>query len=135
MLTTVADMRIGNLMTINPVVIDSDQPVSEAERVLKTYRVSGLPVVEMGTVVGVISQADILTARSSELISGNWSRLRVRNIMTSPPISVHVETTVERAIRLMLDQHIHRLVVVDDEDRPVGVVTPLDILRLLLDEP
>jgi CBS domain-containing protein len=99
------------------------------------YRVSGLPVVEMGTVVGVISQADILTARSSELISGNWSRLRVRNIMTSPPISVHVETTVERAIRLMLDQHIHRLVVVDDEDRPVGVVTPLDILRLLLDEP
>jgi CBS domain-containing protein len=89
----------------------------------------------MGTVVGVISQADILTARSSELISGNWSRLRVRNIMTSPPISVHVETTVERAIRLMLDQHIHRLVVVDDEDRPVGVVTPLDILRLLLDEP
>jgi predicted transcriptional regulator len=135
MLTTVADMRIGNLMTINPVVIESDQPVSEAERVLKTYRVSGLPVVEMGTVVGVISQADILTARSSELISGNWSRLRVRNIMTSPPISVHVETTVERAIRLMLDQHIHRLVVVDDEDRPVGVVTPLDILRLLLDEP
>jgi CBS domain-containing protein len=55
--------------------------------------------------------------------------------MTSPPISVHVETTVERAIRLMLDQHIHRLVVLDDEDRPVGVVTPLDILRLLLDEP
>lgn len=134
MATVVTDMRIGNLMSVDPVVIEAEQPVAEAERLLKTYRISGLPVVEAGTTVGVISQVDILVARSSELISGNWPRLRVRHIMSTPPVSVHVETTVERAARLMVDRHIHRLVVVDDRDRPVGVITPLDLLRLLIDE-
>lgn len=134
MATTATDMRIGNLMTIDPVVIGSEQPVSEAERLLKTYRVSGLPVVEDGATVGVISQVDILVARSSELISGNWSRLRVRHIMSTPPVTVHIEADVLGAARLMLDRHIHRLVVVDSQDRPIGVITPLDILRILLDD-
>jgi predicted transcriptional regulator len=130
------DLRVGNLMTIDPIVIESDATLSEAERLLKTYRISGLPVVEHGATVGVISQVDIMIARSSGLISGNWGRLRVRHIMSTPPVTVHIETSIQRAARLMVDRHIHRLVVVDGENHPVGVISPLDLLRLLIgDDP
>jgi CBS domain-containing protein len=66
------------------------------------------------------------------MIGANWSRMRVRHLMSAPAITVHAGTSPERAAELMLTRHIHRVVVVDDEDGPVGVLSSLDLLRLLL---
>jgi CBS domain-containing protein len=127
-------LRVGNLMTVDPVVIDPEATVHEAELMLKTYRISGLPVVAGGEVVGVISQTDLLNARSSELIGANWDRVKVRHLMSRPAVTVHLATTVNRAARLMLEEHIHRVVVVDPDGAPVGVLTTSDLMRALLPE-
>jgi CBS domain-containing protein len=128
------ELRVGNLMTIDPITISADASASEAEQLLKTYRISGLPVLEGDGLAGVISQTDLLSARSSELISANWERLRVRHLMTRPPLTVNATASVRSAARRMIDHHIHRLVVIDEADHPIGVITPLDLLRSLLDE-
>jgi CBS domain-containing protein len=135
MLAQAADLRIGNLMTIDPIVVHPEAMASEAERLLKTYRVSGLPVVDEGEVKGVISQLDLMVAHSSEMIGANWDRLRVRHLMSAPAVTVHADATVASAAREMLSRHIHRLVVVGDDGAPVGVVTPLDLLRSILEDP
>jgi len=127
-------LRVGNLMTVDPVLIDAEAPAREAELLLKSYRISGLPVTADGTVVGVLSQTDLLNARSSELIGANWDRVRVRHLMTRPAVTVHLATSVTRAARLMLEEHIHRVVVVDAEGAPIGVLTSTDLLRALLPE-
>lgn len=131
---TTTKLRVGNLMTVDPVVIGPDATVHEAELMLKSYRISGLPVTAAGVVVGVISQTDLLNARSSELIGANWERVKVRHLMSRPAVTVHLGTTTTRAARLMLEQQIHRLVVVDEEGAPVGVLTSTDLLRALLPE-
>jgi CBS domain-containing protein len=128
---TADDIRVGDLMTSDPVVIESEASATEAERLMKTHRVSGLPVVEGGVGVGVISRTDLMVARSSQLIGGNWPRLLVRHLMSSPAITVSVGTSPARAAELMVTRHIHRVVVVDDGDAPIGVVSALDLLRLL----
>lgn len=133
-MTTRTLVRVGNLMTVDPVVIDPEATVHDAELMLKTYRISGLPVVAGGEVVGVISQTDLLNARSSELIGANWDRVKVRHLMSRPAVTVHLATTVNRAARLMLEEHIHRVVVVDPDGAPVGVLTTSDLLRALLPE-
>lgn len=125
-------VRVGNMMSVDPIVIDAEAPISEAELLLKSYRISGLPVVQDGILVGVVSQTDLLNARSSDLIGANWERVKVRHLMTRPAVTVHLNTSVERAARLMLEQHIHRLVVVDEEEEPIGVLTSTDLLRTLL---
>jgi len=125
-------IRVGNLMSVDPIVIDAEAPITEAELLLKSYRISGLPVVQDGILVGVLSQTDLLNARSSDLIGANWERVRVRHLMSRPAVTVHLNTSVERAARLMLEQHIHRLVVVDEEAEPIGVLTSTDLLRTLL---
>jgi CBS domain-containing protein len=130
---TKISLRVGNLMSTEPVVVDPEALASEAELLLRSYRISGLPVVENATLVGVISQTDLLNARSSELIGENWSRVRVRHLMTRPAVTVHIASSVEHAARLMLDRHIHRLVVVDDNDAPIGVITTSDLLRVTLE--
>ncbi len=129
MIATIDTLRAGNLMTLDPITIGSDQPASDAERLLKTYRVSGLPVVDGDELVGVISQADLMVARSSEMIGVNWDRMRVRHLMTHPAISIHQTATLAHAAKLMIRHHIHRLVVVSDEGQPIGVLTTLDLLR------
>jgi CBS domain-containing protein len=131
-MTTTTTPRVGNLMTVDPVVVDAEAPVTKAELLLKSYRISGLPVVADGALVGVISQTDLLNARSSELIGANWDRVRVRHLMSRPAVTVHMNTSVERAARVMLEQHIHRVVVVDEDDVPIGVLTSTDLLRTLL---
>lgn len=130
-----SDLRVGNLMTIDPVVIGPDAPASEAERLLKAHHVSGLPVVSDDATVGVISQTDLVVARSSGMVGANWERVLVRHLMTTPAVTVHSGTSVARAAQLIVTRHIHRLVVVDDEDAPIGVVSSLDLLRVLLKDP
>jgi len=125
-------LRVGNLMTVDPVVIDPEASVHEAELLLKSYRISGLPVTLDGVVVGVISQTDLLNARSSELIGANWDKVKGRHLMSRPAVTVHLATTVARAARIMLDDHIHRVVVVDEEGAPIGVLTATDLLRVLI---
>jgi len=129
------DLKVGNLMSIDLVVIGADAPAIEAERLLKTYRVSGLPVVSDGVTTGVISQTDLEVARSSAIIHGTWERVLVRHLMTTPAVTVHIGTSLARAAQLMVTRHIHRLVVVDDEDAPIGVVSSLDLLRALVKDP
>ena len=131
----IADLRVGNLMTLDPVVIDPDATAAEAESMLKTYRVSGLPVVRTGEAIGVISQSDLVVARSSGMIAANWPRLRVRHLMSSPAVTVHVDSSVRQAAHEMLARHIHRLVVIADDGAPIGVVTPLDLLRSIFEDP
>ena len=131
----IADLRVGNLMTLDPVVIDPDATAAEAESMLKTYRVSGLPVVRTGEAIGVISQSDLVVARSSEMIAANWPRLRVRHLMSSPAVTVHVDTTRAPGSPRDAGTTHHRLVVIRDDGAPIGVVTPLDLLRSILEAP
>ncbi len=52
----------------------------------------------------------------------------VRRFMTADPVTVQSETDIRTLARMMIDAHIHRIIVVDDEDRPIGVVSGTDIL-------
>jgi CBS domain-containing protein len=135
MIVTKAELLVGNLMSIDPITIGPEASATEAERLLKTYRVTGLPVVDGEDLVGVISQSDLMVAHSSEMIGAHWDRMLVRHIMSTPAVTVDARDTVAVAAREMLVRHIHRLVVIGDEGRPIGVVTPLDLLRSLLDDP
>ena len=48
--------------------------------------------------------------------------------MTGDPVTVSQNTPVQKLAQMMLDAHIHRLIVVDREQRPVGIITSTDIL-------
>jgi CBS domain-containing protein len=122
-------------MTLDPIVVTAEALATEAERLLKTYRVSGLPVIQGGQLVGVISASDLLVARSSEMMRDHWDRMRVRHLMSTPAITVHGAASLGYAARQMVTRHIHRLVVVGDDGTPIGVVTTLDLLGSLLDDP
>ena len=125
---------VGDLMAIEPVVVRADAPLAEAARLMDGCHVSGLPVVDgAGTLVGVISQTDLLRARATEYLWANWPGLRVKHLMTSPALTVHRDAALTLAARKMERHHVHRLVVVADEDEtfPIGVLSTSDLVRAM----
>jgi CBS domain-containing protein len=136
-MTTTRRDTVGDLMALEPIVVRADAPLSEAAKLLERHHISGLPVVDgAGSLVGVISQTDLIRARTTEYLWANWPGLAVRHLMSSPAITVHRDTTIGEAARDMERNQIHRLVVVSDTDEllPIGVLSTSDIVRLMAEE-
>jgi CBS domain-containing protein len=124
---------VGELMTRDPILASVDLALADAAELMDFYRVSGLPVVDGdGCLVGVISQTDLLHARTTEALWHAWPGLAVRHLMTSPAVAVTANTAVDDAAALMERLHIHRLVVTAiDGSTPIGVLSVTDIVRAM----
>lgn len=138
MTTAFQQLRVADLMTLDPIVVDVDAPIETAEHLLSSYRISGLPVVDSDhRVVGVISQSDLLApeGRVGAMVRGRASGLRVGELMTAPVITVPLSASVVEAARIMRDERIHRVVAVDEAGRPIGVLSASDYVALVADAP
>jgi len=125
---------VGDLMTREVVSISADAGFQDAAMIMERHRISGLPVVDdLGALVGVVSNTDLVRSRATEHLWERWPGLAVRHIMTSPAITVFDTATVEEAAALMERHRIHRVVVVSAEDqtRPLGVLSTTDLIRTI----
>lgn len=131
-------LLVADVMTIDPVVVADDAPLEDVARLLRTYSISGLPVVDRdGILVGVISQTDLVAIEEApigRLIRTEASGLRVGELMSSPAITVPMTGSLAEAARLMRDRRIHRLVALSDDGRPVGVLSASDFVALYAEE-
>jgi len=152
-------LTAADIMTRSVVNVRPDQPLMEAEQMLVESRVGGAPVVEAGRLVGILSRGDIarvevlmmsLDGVVSDQLHWNvqadgfehsWrpdfggfrervAKLKVKDAMHREVITCRPETPLSEAADTMVRQHIHRLIVVE-QDRPVGIVSSLDILKLV----
>jgi CBS domain-containing protein len=124
---------VGELMTRDPVIVSIDAPVREVASLLDRYDISGLPVVDDdGALVGVISQMDLLRARADEDLWNRWTHLTAKDLMTSPALTATVRTSAFEATTRLEAHHIHRLVIVaDDEITPIGLLSTTDLVRAM----
>jgi len=128
---SLATRSVAELMTRDPIVASVDMPLVEAAQLMDFYRVTGLPVIDWsGRLVGVISQMDLLHARTTEALWADWPGLTVRHLMTEPAVSVRSDTSVAEAAKLMERARIHRIVVIgSDGETPIGVLSVTDLVR------
>lgn len=122
-------------MSSDPILVWPDTPVSDVADLLDRSGISGVPVVDWsGYLVGFVSRMDLVRVRASHSLWADWSRLCARHIMSQPAFTVTVDTSLDDAVRLMESQRLHRLVVVaDDGESPIGVLTATDLVRAMAD--
>ena len=106
-------------------------PLADAESIMDSRRVSGLPVVDRdGALVGVISSTDLRYARTTVPLAGAWPGLAVRHLMSHPAVTVTPDLGIADAARLMETHHIRRLVVTAaDRETAIGVLSISDLVR------
>ena len=121
---------VGEIMTANPVSISETASLAEAAKVLDARRISGLPVVDAnGTLVGVMSQTDLVRVRANTQLASNWPGLAVGRIMTTPALTIPMTATLDEAARLMDERRVHRLVVTNGAATPIGIISASDLVR------
>ncbi|MBC8345962.1 MAG: IMP dehydrogenase [Candidatus Marinimicrobia bacterium] len=109
-------------MIVDPVTLSADKTIRDAKKVMANYHISGLPVLEDGKLVGIITNRDIRFETDD--------RLSVRDRMTSDHlITVPVGTTLEEAKQVLQEHRIEKLLVVDDHNSLAGLITVKDIQK------
>ena len=125
---------VESLMTRSPVVVSEDDVIASVADLLAGYEITGLPVVDSADrLVGVISQTDLVRLRGSTLPWTGWHGLLVRDLMTAPAKTILATAQLDEAARQMTTERVHRLVVVDRRQVPIGVISESDIVREIAD--
>ncbi len=113
-----------DVMSATVVTVRDDLTLEQVAGILAENEISGAPVEDdEGTLLGVVSVTDVNRSAAEP-------SLLVRQIMTPIADTVTEETPVPEIARLMVAHHYHR-VVVTRRERPVGIVSSIDLLKLL----
>ncbi|MBE6496783.1 MAG: CBS domain-containing protein [Methanobrevibacter sp.] len=123
-------MQIKNLMSEDLITVDKDQNLSDALKLLRKHNVSRLPVTNNKELVGIISERDIANKLgSSKYESMPASRLHISSVMVKDVFTVPKTMQLEDVAKLMLDNGIGSVPVMDDE-KMVGIVSKADFVTL-----
>ena len=153
-------LQAGQIMIKALICVGPQQCLRELELLLIEHRIGGVPVVDEGRLVGVVSRSDI--ARVQVLMNSldgqvtdelRWDdqadgfqhneraefqgfrqildRLKVKDAMHDQVVTCTPATLVAEVAESMVRQHTHRVIVVEG-DRPVGIISSLDLVSLLV---
>jgi CBS domain-containing protein len=139
-------LTANDLMSREVELIPRDMSLRAAAHLLSQAHISGAPIVDAdGKCIGVISATDFVrwaedqehvTAAPTRCIHSAWEIMdydmlppeEVGTYMTTDPVLARPQTGIVELARMMLDAHIHRVIVVDERQRPIGIVSATDIL-------
>jgi CBS domain-containing protein len=140
-------LTAADLMTAPVMTIPQETSLREAALLLTRDRISGAPVVDtQGRCVGVLSSSDFVNWAGKD---GNsqaihfiapWGEVididdspenELRHYMTAQLVTVAPTAPIGELAQKMVDAHIHRLLVVVDQNRPRGIVTSTDVLAAI----
>ncbi len=142
------ELNVHDVMTRDVLSVSKYESIVNVANILSERNISGLPVVDReNKVIGVITQADILSmvGVSHErtfkdllryLRGENLPECRrgdyVGDVMTSPAHTIRPNQTIAEAVKIMAEKNIRRLIVVDEKNTLIGIITRADILRAVI---
>ena len=118
-------MKVREVMTAGAQCITPDQTLQEAARMMKNLDVGPLPVCDNDRLVGILTDRDITVRATAE--GQDPKRTRVADILTPDVVFCFDDQDVHDAARLMQENQIRRLVVLNRDKRLVGIVSLGDL--------
>ena len=110
-------------MIVDPITIEPDRMISDVLKIMEKYRISGVPVVKQGNLVGIITNRDLRFETNLEQ--------KVENVMTKDNLATAmVGITLEESKAILHERRIEKLLVVDEKGKLKGLITIKDIEKV-----
>ena len=131
-------MLVGQWMTKDPITVGPKESIVLARMIMRQRGIRRLPVVEGDRLVGIVTDRDVREAWASDAntlaaqeLHYLLERIPVRDVMSSPAITVTPETPLDVAVSLLREKKIGGLPV-QDNDKLVGILTDTDVFQAFL---
>jgi CBS-domain-containing membrane protein len=122
-------LLIKDIMTKLVYVVDADASAEEAAWGLTRRHIGGAPARDAeGNLVGVLSASDLVNPEPRQWIRGEAT---VADRMNPDVVSLYADDPAMAAVNEMAARDIHRVVVLDEDSKLAGIVTPMDVVRAL----
>ncbi|MFW5992489.1 MAG: CBS domain-containing protein [Halanaerobiaceae bacterium] len=143
-------LKVKDIMNEDVITVKPDNSVEEAAEILSNNHISGLPVVEDGELVGIVSESDLIVKNKKlhfpdyiNVIGGiiylesyekfkkefkKFIAVKVKDLMSEDVITVSSDTTIEEAATIMSEKDVNRLPVVEGK-KLIGIITRADIIK------
>jgi acetoin utilization protein AcuB len=132
-------MFVSEFMTTKVVSISSDDTIARAARLMSTCNVRRLPVIDNGELVGIIGDTAVREAlpldtstQGSRGMASSLPKMKIETMMHKEVVTVTPNTTAETALAVAQENKVGALVVVDDKDQVVGMVSTNDFIHRIL---
>lgn len=132
-----SEQTVKSIMSANLIAVQPETLVSKVKELFDIYDIHHIPVIsQTGTCVGIISVSDIYQLQdkftkfrksSDEENNQFFKSLLAEEIMTCNPVSIDAGMTIADVLEFFIDSR-YRALIVTNEDRCVGIVTPFDLL-------
>ncbi|MBM2818565.1 MAG: signal transduction protein [Nitrosarchaeum sp.] len=119
-------IRVSNFMRTNVLATNSNTTVQEAAKTMDENNVSSLLIEDEGKITGIVTERDISMAR---YVFDTASRSTVKEIMTSPVVSIDPDSSILDAAELMDRKQIHKIPVIKD-GKLAGIISATDLVML-----
>ena len=130
-------MKVSKYMTTKLITVSPEMTVKQAFLTMQSHRVRHLPVVEQGSLVGIISDRDLRRPRWAEDLD-DWTNcyqlnddMHVSDVMTKNPQVVRTYDTILKATRIFREQRYGALPVLDKQKDLAGILSAQDLLAAL----
>lgn len=122
-------MRVAEIMSRRVHTLSQSQSLREAAQLLSKHDISGAPVIdEGGALIGYLSRTDIVDALAEH---GEIAAMRVEEAMSREIVSIAPDASLDDALKTMVYEGVHRLVVRVGKGEPQGILSGLDAFRAL----
>jgi CBS domain-containing protein len=121
---------VGEIMTSDVLTVDPSDTIGETAQRMVERGVSSAVVSDYGTLIGIVTERDLTRAVAGRV---HTSEARVREWMTSDPITLGPDASADEAAKIMLDNGFRHVPIVD-EGRAVGIVSIRDVARWSTEE-
>lgn len=125
-ITSLLSSPIESILNTNVIILESDRFVDEATKLMKDRNTRSVLASHNGEVIGILSKTDILFKVISQ--GRNPSKIKLREIMTSPVLAVDPKTSIQEALSIM-DKNDVRQIIVSSNAAVLGMVSRDDIFE------
>lgn len=134
------EVTVGQVMTAEVFFVTPETTMEQVHEIFSMHEFHHLPVVDRGSLVGMISKSDMLllsnafplddAARRRERDSELFPRILVKEVMTRQLVRLRPEMSVTVAAGILLENMFHAMPVVDEREDLVGILSWVDLVRL-----
>ncbi len=132
-------MIVKYWMNREVITADINDSMQDAINLLKENNIRRLPIMKKGSLVGIVTDKDLLKASPSDATGLDMhellylmARIKVKNIMTKDPIVVPFDYTIQEAAEILLEKKISGLPVVNHDKKLMGIITQSDVFKVLI---